>query len=173
MATAVKNNYFGIITDHAIEVTQEKKIEYIINGYINLVKDGHPQEDVVMMYYDTLDELSLLDIRVLKLYSLTLTDSEDNIYKVHKDYEIEDSEVNLVREKLSRLGLIEGRREGEYDKVFENVKNVIDFLEKAQKGSKNNKLKVKKLTPFKSNKLTSYGNKFIRFFSQSKEPGTL
>lgn len=169
IAREVKNIYMGIVSDHTIEVTQEEKIKYIVNGYVNLTKDGHPQEDVVMMYYDTLDELSLLDIRVLKLYTQSLSSSEDNIYNVMDDYEFDNSQIDLIKEKISRLGLIENKREGEYNKLFENVKNVMDYLDKAQKGTKNNKFKIQKMTNLKSNELTSYGRKFLRFISRNYE----
>lgn len=169
IAEQVKGLYFGMISDHAAECTQEDKIEFIVNGYINLVKDGHPKEDVVMMYYDTLDELTLLDIRMLKLHTLYLNDDSDSIVQIWNDYEIDNIQTNLINEKLSRLGLLESRREREYDRLFENVKNIIDFLEKFERGTRNNRLKTKSLTQSKSNVLTSYGNRFLKFFGNQEE----
>lgn len=169
VAVQVKNQYFGIMSDHAAEVTQEDKIKFIVNGYVNIVKDGHPQEDVVMMYYDTLDELTLLDIRVLKLYTLYLNDDRDSFAQVWQDYGIDYTQTDLINEKLSRLGLIESHREADYNKLFDNVKNIIDYLEKEKKGMKNNRLKTSHLTPFKSNELTSYGQKFLKFFEKATD----
>lgn len=169
IAFQVRNQYFGIMSDHVADVTQEEKIKFIVNGYINLIKDGHPQEDVVMMYYDTLDELTLLDIRVLKLYTLYINDDRDSIYNVWNDYGIDDTQTNLIKEKLSRLGLIETHKEAEYDKLFDNVKNIIDFLEKLEKGVKNNRLKTSRLTSFKSSELTGYGRRFLKFFGDIEE----
>ncbi len=168
IARQVRNQYFGIMADHAAEVTQEEKIELIVNGYINLVKDGHPQEDVVMMYYDTLDELTLLDIRMLKLKTLQLNDDKDNIIQIWRDYDIDQSQTNLINKKLSRLGLIESRKERDYEKLFDNVYNIIDYLEKDAKGARNNKLKVTHLIKSGSNVLTVYGRKFLDFFGDSQ-----
>lgn len=164
VATQVKNQYFGIMADHAAEVTQEEKIRLIVNGYINLIKDGHPQEDVVMMYYDTLDELTLLDIRMLKLRLSQLNDDSDSIVQVWQDYGIDRKQTDLINRKLSRLGLIESRKENEYEKLFDNVYNIIDYLEKGAKGAKNNKLKVYHLAKSNSNVLTAYGRRFLEFF---------
>lgn len=169
IAQQVKNQYFGIMADHAAEVTQEEKIEYIVNGYINLVKDGHPQEDVVMMYYDTLDELTLLDLRVLKLKTLQLDEDKDSIVQIWQDYNIDRTQTKLINEKLSRLGLIESRRESDYDKLFENVRNMADYLEKAERGARNNRLKVSSLTKSNSNTLTVYGRRFLKFFSSDRQ----
>ncbi len=168
IATQVKNQYFGIMADHAAGATQEEKIELIVNGYINLVKDGHPQEDVVMMYYDTLDELTLLDIRMLKLKKLYLNDDRDSITQIWQDYNIDRSQTNLINEKLSRLGLIESRKENEYEKLFNNVNNMIDYLEKNAKGTRNNRLRVTQLTKSSSSVLTAYGRRFLEFFDDAK-----
>lgn len=168
IAIQVKNQYFGIMADHAAEATQEEKIEFIVNGYINLVKDGHPQEDVVMMYYDTLDELTLLDIRILKLRMSQLNDDKDSIIQIWRDYGIDQSQTNLINKKLSRLGLIESRKESDYEKLFDNVYNMIDYLEKNAKGARNNKLKVTNLAKSDSNILTAYGSRFLKFFSNTK-----
>lgn len=164
IAIQVKSQYFGIMADHAARAIQEEKIEFIVNGYINLVKDGHPQEDVVMMYYDTLDELTLLDIRILKLKMLTLNDDKDSIMQVWEDYGIDRNQTDLINDKLSRLGLIESCKEKEYEKLFDNVYNIIDYLDKAAKGKKNNRLNVAHLTKSKSNALTAYGRRFLKFF---------
>lgn len=164
IAIQVKNQYFGIMADHVAEATQEEKIELIVNGYINLVKDGHPQEDVVMMYYDTLDELTLLDIRMLKLKTLYLNDDRDSVIKIWQDYGIDRSQTDLINKKLSRLGLVESHKENEYEKLFDNVHNIIDYLEKNSKGAKSNRLKVTHLTKSNSNVLTAYGRRFLKFF---------
>ncbi len=168
IASKVKDQFFGIMTDHAAKATQEEKIKLIVNGYINLVKDGHPKEDIVMMYYDTLDELTLLDIRVLKLYAMYIDEDRDSIVRIWSDYEIDQTQTNLITEKLSRLGLIEDRRETDYNKLFDNVKNIMDYLQKLEKGTRNNKLKTTRLTTSKSNTLTSYGRRFLNFFGSEE-----
>ena len=64
----VKSNYFGLIADYAAQAKQEEKIDFIVTGFINISAGRNLQEDTILMYYDTLDQLSLLDLRVLKIY---------------------------------------------------------------------------------------------------------
>ena len=48
---------------------QEKMVEYNVNGYINLLKLGHTNIDLGLMFFKTMSQLNNLDIRILKVYS--------------------------------------------------------------------------------------------------------
>lgn len=63
---AIKNHYFGLVTDYVLDVKQKAKIDYIDNGFINLIGVDESKEDIALLFYDTLDELNIMDIRVLK-----------------------------------------------------------------------------------------------------------
>lgn len=64
----LRKKYFGLTLDYVMETKQEEKIKYIVNGFINLTTLENLQEDIILIYYDILDELNILDIRVLKTY---------------------------------------------------------------------------------------------------------
>jgi len=166
-AETIKTVYFGIMLDHASVVTQEEKIKYIVSGYINIAKMGNPQEDVVMMYYDTLDELSMLDLRCFRLFKFDPSRAEsDDMFAVREEYSIGMDETRLIYDKLNRLGLIETRREGDYNKLYDNVNAIIDYLGKVQKKD-SAKLNAEKLRANKNNRIiTAFGSKFFDFFLQ-------
>lgn len=152
----VKGKYFEMLMDYAIDEPQDEKVQYLVNGYINVAQTPHPQEDVVRIFYDTLEQINLLDIRVLRLYSFS---TEDDVYKIMEDYQIDTFQYNMVREKLVRLGLIYSKNELQRD---ENVDAIVAYLENLSKG-KQQKLKAKKISRSQSYRLSSYGSRFIKF----------
>lgn len=62
----MKEKYFGIISDYVLEEIQEEKIKYLANGFINMSKIKELNENFVLLYYDTLQQLRIIDIAVLK-----------------------------------------------------------------------------------------------------------
>lgn len=154
----VEGKYFEILMDYSLDEPQEEKIKYLVNGYINVARIPHPQEDVVRSFYDTLKQMNLLDIRVFRLYNPFNTD-DDSAYMVMKDYQIDEYQYNMVREKLARLGLIYSRNDLQRD---ENTDAIVSYLEDLSKG-KNTKLKAKKVSRSESYNMSSYGNRFIKF----------
>ena len=65
----ILKKYFPLISDYVGDEKQQEKIDYIVNGFLNVSAGINHQEDTIIMYYDTLQELSLLDIRVLNCYA--------------------------------------------------------------------------------------------------------
>lgn len=163
----IQSLYFGLIADYASETKQEKKIEYMVNGFINITSEANLKEDVVMMYYDTLEQLSILDLRVLRLYVYRPyidQDDTDNIVNIMKDYQLDHSQVEMIKEKLLRNGLLESRNDTDMD---ENIKNMAQYLEDVTKGKKNPKLKrLNRISKSESYKVTRYGSRFYRFFTE-------
>lgn len=168
----VKSTYFPLVSDYVGEEKQFEKIEFIVNGFINLSAGINMQEDTTLMYYDTLSQLSLLDLRVLKLYTdrYVNEDQADNIYKVKDDYQIDTTQLLLIKEKLLRQGLLLSQNE---EKIEENINNVSEFVEGLSKNKKNLKLKrINKIRRSDSYKITSYGIKFLNFFTNIAEQQT-
>lgn len=163
----VETRYFDMMIDYATESKQQEKIDYIVNGFINVCDIENPQEDVVMHYYDTLDEMTLLDIRMLKLYyypayiGQEVNEKGDNIIKIMNDYGIDSNELSSIKEKLQRLGLIESKNDIDMDA---NLDAVIRFL-----AGKDKKLKTKRVSRSESFKITSYGRRFVEFFMLHEE----
>lgn len=163
-AEKMKSVYFGMIADYVMEEQQEEKIHLLVNGFLHLAEKKDSKEDLALMYYNTLEELTLLDLRVLKLYDHKHI-NDDSMDKIWSDYGIDRSESSLIVEKLARMGLIENKRDAEYNKIFDNMKDIIEYLEKEQRNPGKARLKrLSKLTSFKSNDLTKFGREFLAFF---------
>lgn len=163
----IQSRYFGLVTDYAAQTKQEEKIEFIVNGFINITGDILSQEDKILMYYDVLDQLSMLDIRVLRFYvqfSYVGIGGDDNISDIMKDYDLDFSQMAMIKEKLERLGLLESRNDRDMD---ENIRNMAQYIEDVARGKKNPKLKrLKKISKSESYKLTPYGRSLYLFFSE-------
>lgn len=166
MTKQIEGKYFEMLMDYAIDEPQEEKIKYLVNGYINVARIQNPQEDVVRSFYDTLVQMNMLDIRVLKLYTIH---SDDNYYNIMQAYRIDDSHYRMVQDKLVRLGLIYSKNDEQRD---ENIDSILRYLEDLGKGKKA-KLKAKRVSRSESFRLSGYGNRFIRFIESvynCKEP---
>ena len=154
----VEGKYFEMLMDYSLDEPQEEKIKYLVNGYINVARIPHPQEDVVRSFYDTLEQMNLLDIRVFRLYN-PFNNNNDNAYAVMQDYKIDEYQYNMVREKLARLGLIYSKNDLQRD---ENTDAIVSYLEDLSKGKKA-KLKAKKISRSESYRMSGYGNRFVKF----------
>ena len=165
----VKDIYFPLVSDYVGNEKQIEKIKFIVNGFINLTAGINMQEDTTIMYYDTLEQLSLLDLRILKLYNHRYLNEEkdDDIYSVMRDYQIDATQVSLIKEKLLREGLLLSQND---EKMEENINNVSEFVEGLSKNKKNLKLKrMNRISRSESYKITSYGRKFLNYFTTISE----
>lgn len=155
---AITNHYFGVVTDYVLDVKQKEKINFIVNGYMNLTDWEELNDDVVLMYYDTLEQLTLMDIAVLKShYGMYVMDSDT-------DKMLESllaGQRRLISEKLLRLGLFNSQNEKKMD---DNLDNIAAYLQDLQKAKKNPKLKLNRISAFDSYRLTKYGIRFLQFF---------
>lgn len=161
----IKSKYFPLISDYVGDEKQKEKIDFIVNGFQNMVSGANLQEDTLLMYYDTLNQISLLDIRVLKCYvnnSYIGDESVDTVSKVMKEYNIDVTQVRMIKEKLERLGLLESRNDVDMDS---NIREMAKYLETVHKGKKAPNLKLKKINKNESFRATSFGRKFINFFT--------
>ena len=163
----IQGTFFGLVADYASQAKQAEKIDFIVNGFVNITGGVLMQEDSVMMYYDTLEQLTVLDLRILKLYMgfMRTHADDDNISKIMDDYQLDNYQIVMIKEKLERLGLLQSRNDLDMD---ENIKNMAKYLEDFAKGKKNAKLKkLNKISKSESYKITSYGRKFFKFFCEA------
>lgn len=156
MAEQIKGKYFEMLMDYSIDEPQEEKIKYLVNGYMNVARMQNPQEDIIRSFYDTLEQMNMLDIRIFKLYTFS---NNDSYYNIIEDYQLEDSHYHMVQEKLVRLGLTCSQRDAQRD---ENVDFILKYLEELEKGKKT-KLEAKRTLRRESFKMTNYGYCFISF----------
>lgn len=154
----ITNHYFGIVTDYVLDVRQQEKIGFIVNGYINMANINDLNDDSVIMYYDTLDQLTLLDIALLKSHHVKyFRDERNNEYLE----QLIPGQRRLINEKLLRAGLLSSQNEKKMDS---NVQNMVTYLQDMQKGKKNVKLKYEKVWGSDSYRFTDYGRRFLEFF---------
>lgn len=79
------------------------------------------------------------------------------------DYQIDMAQTSLIREKLLRQGLLLSKND---EKMEENINNISEYIEGLSKSKKNLKLKrLNKIWKSDSYKITSYGIKFLNFFT--------
>lgn len=160
--------------DYSIENNQDAKIKLLANGCVNSIKIENPQEDVLLGFYDTLSQVNMLDIRVLKLHAPNImSEQEDSYNKIIQDYQIDYSQYEMIRLKLIRLGLLESRNDIKQD---ENIDFIIDYLQAVSKNKENNAKqalrKMKKVSKQDSYIITSYGRNFIEFIGKNEEKET-
>ncbi len=72
-------NISEMLLDQIVDEIQEKKVDYNVNGYINLIKGDSTNEDLALMFFKTLSQLSDLDIRVLRMYSIASDETSRDI----------------------------------------------------------------------------------------------
>lgn len=153
----ITGHYFGVITDYVLDVRQQEKIHFIVNGYLRLPETDILTDDTVIMYYDTLDQLTLMDIAVLKSHDKRLATEENEQYMSS----LLPGQKRLIHEKLLRFGLVNSENEKKMD---QNLQNIADYLQDIQKGKKNAKLRCSKIWGNDSYRLTDYGRSFLEFF---------
>jgi hypothetical protein len=67
----------GIVTTYmSYKQKRQEKIEYLVNGLINIAAIPDIKEDFILTYYDTLKETRIRDIAVLKFYENILNIQE-------------------------------------------------------------------------------------------------
>lgn len=161
-----KNKLFPLVSDYVQNEKQEEKIQLVVNGLVNIASGVNAQDDIVLLYYDTLEQLSLLDIRILRIYKPRYYENEDqdNIFTIMREFNMENSQINMIKGKLVKLGLISSKNE---EKMGENIENIIKYLEGISQRKKNIKLKkMNTINRSDSYKITSFGLKFIDFFTE-------
>lgn len=94
-----------VLIDYVSREAQEKKIHILVNGFESACFTENLQDDILLLFFDTLRDMRLLDITCLKLikdkgYNVTLTDFEH--------LGIKPSLVQLSYCRLERFGLLQG-----------------------------------------------------------------
>lgn len=160
--------YLAWLLDNLYEEKQKEKIKYHVNGYINLMSN-EANDNLVLMFFDTMNELTRLDIEVLNLYSLN---TQDNIWELCKRYNLETEQIIVIKEKLARLGLLQSKNDEQRDK---NLDYVIQYLEVQDKDNRKKKpsgvsfpkTRIKKINRFESYSITKLGRGYLQVISES------
>jgi len=165
-----RDTYLGIISDYVIDEVQEDKIEFIVNGLVNLAGYEIIQDDFVLTYYDTLRDLRIIDIAILKMYYCSYNAlPTKNFQEILNEFGMDYSQYDAVREKLSRMGLLRTRREKEMDDLYKNVIEIQGFIEELNKGKTKKLSRLNRLSKNDSYDISVFGRNFIEFFIDLKE----
>lgn len=151
------------LLDNIVDEIQEKVIEYNVNGYINLLKSDHTNIDLGLMFFKTMSQLNDLDIRILKVYS-NLGNNGESIVSICNELNLEHNQIQFIKEKLERFGLLQSRNEEISD---DNLNKIIKYLENIKKESRKKNLNdvkvpnLKKVSGIDSYRITSLGRHYL------------
>lgn len=184
---AVLDHIFDMVLEKVTNFNQEDKIEYVVNGYSELLLVDNPSFDVAYLYYDTLDRLTILDISVLKMmYSIRTTpieglDAPNDFKEIMDTFGIDYDQYLAVRANLSRMGLVEDSYDNSSEKDIDSIgeaigdlRRSVESIEKALEKPRN--ARIKKLTNKSNIKIkakrklviSKFGRDFVRFFLAPK-----
>lgn len=156
--------YVEWLLDNLEEEKQQRKVTYHVNGFINLM-NNEANDNLMLMFFNTINELTELDIDVLSLYN---RDSQENIISLCNRYNLKIEQVAVIKEKLERLGLIYSKNDEQRDG---NIDSIVDYLNKVDKEQKKSKPKgirlpnIKKPNRSTSYAITSLGRDYLRVIS--------
>ncbi|GAA0348524.1 hypothetical protein GCM10008931_44740 [Oceanobacillus oncorhynchi subsp. oncorhynchi] len=165
------------VLEIAIDEYQDEKIEYMVNGYINLTEHEEITSDFVMLYYDMLKQLRMVDIAVLRLYfrKTYLYDSKENhetFQHVMEKHGMSYEQYNSVRETLKRNGLLELEIKDDVDddmsKLEDGINKVVNYIEHINSKRKSRPPKISNVKIKQKSKervkLSKFGRDFYEFF---------
>lgn len=159
--------YTDLVTEYVTEEQQVDKIKYLVNGLLGIAEHEEINEDFVLFYYDTLNNLRLVDISVLNFYYLTYTSfgqSGKTYQDILDENNIDLDQYNAIREKLVRVGLFSTQRDKEIDDLYKNVLTIQDHLTLIDKGKGKKLARFKKISKNDKYSITKFGREFIEFF---------
>ena len=115
------------IFDYCLKESQEEKISVLINGLETLVCSPSVDDDYILTYFDTLDELRFVDIAILRLWSF---DDINERKRAVKELGLSKEQHTAITEKLVRLGLMN-------DTIFESINHIHYFIRYLKNASEN------------------------------------
>ncbi|MFL2132694.1 hypothetical protein [Desemzia sp. FAM 24101] len=180
----ILDDIFDFVLEKSIQTAQQKKIKFMVQGFLKITEVENVSFDVAYLYYDTLERLTLLDLDCLKLsytvrvpFDGTLNISYEDILE---KYDISHDQYISIRENLSRIGLLENQYDEslgkDLKKLTDTVNEIRDSVISTQTALQNPK---KKFTTLRKNKLSikakdqlkisKFGRQFIQFFIETNE----
>lgn len=157
--------YLEWLLDNLYEEKQAEKVSYHVNGFINLMSND-VNDNLMLMFFNTLNELTQLDIDVLAMYS---RNSQDDIFSLCNRYNLLPEQVMVIKEKLARLGLLASKNDALRDI---NLDSIVVYLDKVEKDKKSRNPKgvklpnIKKPNRSESFVITSLGNNYLKVISE-------
>lgn len=168
---------------------QEEKVAYLVNGLENMIKVEDISYDIGYLYINMLNQLSILDLSVLKLYGRIYIQDDKREFETYEDildyFHIERHQYQAIQDNLYNLGLLRKKNEKNTEKDFKNIKdnleridNNIEQIHSYLKVVNNGRKKNPKLKNIKSGRikfeikdryeLNKFGIDFIKYFILDK-----
>lgn len=151
------------LLDNIVDEIQEKLVEYNVNGYINLLKSDHTNIDLGLMFFKTMSQLNDLDIRILKVYSNLGTEGE-SIVSICNELDLELNQIQFIKEKLERFGLLQSRHEEINDDNLDKIVKYLDKVKRENRKKNPNDIKVpslKRVSASDSYRITPLGRHYL------------
>lgn len=152
--------YVEWFLDNLYSERQPSKVTCHVNGYINMMSN-ETNDDIMIMFFDTLNQLTQLDIDVLKLYG---TDANENAWNLIERYGIDSDQLQIIKEKLVRFGLVYSKRDDLRDENIDAVVKYLFAVEAESKKKSPKSIKMKNITKPKSSEsysITRLGRDFL------------
>ena len=156
-----ESNAFSIVCDYVFDEKQEQKIDYLVNGFANAAAGKIKSTDVLIQYYDTLKDLTLIDLQFLKSKSRW----KDDDFEIDNDLVI-SGEVRNIYSRLESRGLLETRADKQLNDLYKAVIAIIDYLNGQKKKFNPPRIRDYFLDNFE---LSNYGRSFLSFFCDTGE----
>ena len=160
--------YRDVLLDNIIAENQEQKVQYNINGYINLMGVENLNDDIVFAFFHTLSQMNELDIRILRLYRPTFDMDEggENFLDVMREANIDETQYNFIREKLCRLGMLYSKSEEHRNENLDILGKTITELIKQLHSKKPKEIKaprLKRISRTASYRISLLGRQYLEF----------
>lgn len=156
-----------MLLDNIVDEIQLEKVQYSVNGFVNLIQTENANLDMSLMFFKTISELNDIDIRILRTYDWRNQNKEEPITPYNSEFDY--SQLKYIKEKLLRLGLLKSKNE---ELSAKNQESIIDYLQKFSKDISSKNPKGVKLPNFKklqttdSYKITSLGRTLLQLISE-------
>jgi len=154
---------FPLVSDYVLENKQEEKIKYLVDGFLNAASMKITSEDILLLYYDTLDRLSALDLILLKNKSIWRDELE--LQAISRELVL-DGSITTAQEKLRSYALLETRADRQTEALLKTVVSMSEHLSNPKKTFKPERLNTSFFTNYE---LSKFGGKFLRFFCDTSE----
>lgn len=166
---------YNFVMDYVIEEQQEAKIEFMVNGFVNITAHEKVTEDFILTFYDMLKELRMVDLSVVKLmYSSRFTigtEETETFYDVMERHGIDYEQYQSVRRNLLRIGLLNTATDlhvtNDLKEISNTFKALYTYLEKLTNPKNKSslpKLKMPKIKSKETQQVSKFGREFVEFF---------
>ncbi len=162
--------YTEMLLDNITDEIQESKVYYSVNGYVNLLCSDNVNEDMALMFFRTLAQLSDLDIRVLGLFDLR--NRTETVHDIMRECNIDSNQYRFVCEKLERFGLLQSNN----DEIDENnLDAIINYIKEVDKNNKKKNPGTVKMPNLKKKfhidtfRITSLGIQYLKLIEYDEK----